>query len=184
MWTDGELRAVLDLGALIGVHDIAGTGLAHRPHIAIVDQLRGSLVCLTDATALGAGQALGSPPPTEGHDPGAELDRFIKLRDRRCRFPAAAPGPAPATSTTAAPGRTGPPRTPTCAACASTTTGSSTRHRAGGSRRPTTAAWPSPCPTARYGSATHPGSAPTSTSRPSSALARDPTGTGDVTISR
>jgi hypothetical protein len=78
---------VLDLGALIGVRDISGTGLAHRPHIAIVDQLRGSLVALTDATAIRRGQALGPPPPTDGYTAGSELDRFVRLRDRRCRFP-------------------------------------------------------------------------------------------------
>ncbi|MBB3083211.1 DUF222 domain-containing protein [Geodermatophilus sabuli] len=86
-WTDGELRAVLDLGALMGVRDIAGTGLAHRPHIAIVDQLRGTLVALTDATAIRRGEALGPPAETDGYTPGAELDRFVRLRDRRCRFP-------------------------------------------------------------------------------------------------
>ena len=86
-WTDGDLRAVLDLGALMDVRDVAGTGLAHRPHIAIVDRLRGSLVALTDATAIRRGQALGPPADTDGYTPGAELDRFVRLRDRRCRFP-------------------------------------------------------------------------------------------------
>ena len=87
VWTDGELRSVLDLSALIGVRDIRGTGLAHRPRIAVVDQLRGSLVALADATAIRRGRALGPPPATDDHDPGSELDRFVKLRDRRCRFP-------------------------------------------------------------------------------------------------
>ncbi len=87
VWTDGELRSVLDLGDLIGVRDIAGTGLAHHPHIAIVDQLRGSLVALTDAAGLRRGAALGPPPPSDDHDPGAELDRFVRLRDQSCRFP-------------------------------------------------------------------------------------------------
>ncbi|MDK3258700.1 HNH endonuclease signature motif containing protein [Blastococcus capsensis] len=87
VWTDGELRSVLDLGALIGLRDVSGTGLAHRPHIAIVDQLRGSLVALTDAAAVRRGEALGPPPETVGYTPGAELDRFVRLRDRRCRFP-------------------------------------------------------------------------------------------------
>jgi hypothetical protein len=87
VWTDGELRSVLDVGALMGVHDVAGTGLAHRPRIAIVDRLRGSLVALTDATAIRRGQALGPPPETDGYTPGAELDRFVRLRDLRCRFP-------------------------------------------------------------------------------------------------
>jgi transposase-like protein len=86
-WTDGELRDVLDLGALMGVRELAGTGLAHRPQIAIVDRLRGHLVALTDATAIRRGQALGPPPDSDGYSPGAELDRFVQLRDRRCRFP-------------------------------------------------------------------------------------------------
>jgi hypothetical protein len=86
-WTDGEQRTVLDLGALMDVRDLAGTGLAHRPHIAIVDRLRGSLVALTDATAIRRGEALGPPPETDDYTPGAELDRFVRLRDRRCRFP-------------------------------------------------------------------------------------------------
>ena len=87
IWTDGELRSVLDLGAVIGVRDVSVTGLAHRPHIAIVDQVRGSLVALTEATAIRRGKALGPPPATDGYTPGAELDRFVRLRDRRCRFP-------------------------------------------------------------------------------------------------
>ncbi|WP_156036350.1 HNH endonuclease signature motif containing protein [Blastococcus sp. URHD0036] len=86
-WTDGEERALLDLGALIGVRDVAGTGLAHRPHIAVVDMLRGSLVALTDATGIRRGQALGPPTGSEAHDPSLALDRFVRLRDRRCRFP-------------------------------------------------------------------------------------------------
>jgi hypothetical protein len=87
VWTDGELRSVLDLGELIGVRGTAGTGLAHRPHIAIADQLRGSLVALTDAAGLRRSAALGPPPPSDSHDPDAELDRFVRLRDKRCRFP-------------------------------------------------------------------------------------------------
>ena len=86
-WTDGDLRSVLDVGALVGVRDVAGTALAHRPQIAIVDELRGSLVALTDATAIRRGHALGPPPETDGYTPGAELDRFVRLRDKRCRFP-------------------------------------------------------------------------------------------------
>jgi hypothetical protein len=87
VWTDGDQRALLDLGALMSARDIAGTGLAHRPHIAVVDQLRGSLVALTDAPAVRRGQALGPPAETDGYTPGAELDRFVRLRDLRCRFP-------------------------------------------------------------------------------------------------
>ncbi|MCA0144549.1 HNH endonuclease signature motif containing protein [Blastococcus sp. LR1] len=86
-WTDGEQRALLDVGALVGVRDTDGTGLAHRPHIAVVDKLRGSLVALTDAAGICRGSALGPPPATAGYTPGAALDRFVRLRDRRCRFP-------------------------------------------------------------------------------------------------
>ncbi|WP_158548482.1 HNH endonuclease signature motif containing protein [Blastococcus sp. TF02A-26] len=86
-WTDGEERALLDLGALIGVRDLTGTGLAHRPHIAVVDMLRGSLVALTDAIGIRRGGSLGPPGGTAEHDPPAALDRFVRLRDRRCRFP-------------------------------------------------------------------------------------------------
>ncbi|OMQ15123.1 hypothetical protein A7K94_0211685 [Modestobacter sp. VKM Ac-2676] len=64
-----------------------GTALAHRPHVALVDELSGQLVALTDAFALRAGGALGPPPESPGYSPGAELNRFVRLRDRRCRFP-------------------------------------------------------------------------------------------------
>jgi hypothetical protein len=30
---------------------------------------------------------LGAPGPTDGYRPGAALDRFVRARDRRCRFP-------------------------------------------------------------------------------------------------
>ncbi len=86
-WCDGELRGLLDVGALIGVRDLEGTGLAHRPRIAVVDKLRGSLIALTDAAGIRRGACLGPPPETPGYTPGAELDRFVRLRDRRCRFP-------------------------------------------------------------------------------------------------
>jgi hypothetical protein len=36
---------------------------------------------------LGARPGLGAPGPTEGYRPGAALDRFVRARDRRCRFP-------------------------------------------------------------------------------------------------
>ncbi|MGK5171951.1 HNH endonuclease signature motif containing protein [Geodermatophilus sp. CPCC 205761] len=78
---------MLDVGALIGVSDLDRTALAHRPHVAIVDKLRGGLVALTDAAGIRRGAALGPPPETDGYTPGAVLDRFVRLRDRRCRFP-------------------------------------------------------------------------------------------------
>ena len=81
------LRGLLDLGGLLDVRTLGGTALAERPRIAVADRLRGSLVALTDAAGLRRGGALGPPAGTAAHDPGAELDRFVRLRDRRCRFP-------------------------------------------------------------------------------------------------
>ncbi|MGY1714152.1 DUF222 domain-containing protein [Geodermatophilus sp. SYSU D01106] len=86
-WTDGELRGLLDVGALLDVRALGGTALAERPRVAVTDMLRGSLVALTDATGLRRGAALGPPAGTDAHDPGAALGRFVRLRDRRCRFP-------------------------------------------------------------------------------------------------
>jgi hypothetical protein len=87
----------------------AGGGLADRPRIALADAVTGALVALTDLPALrraascgaracrrrpaGCGHdltgrpPLGAPGPTDGYRPGAELDRFVRARDRRCRFP-------------------------------------------------------------------------------------------------
>ena len=75
------------LADLLSVRSVTGTALAHRPHIALVDELTGQLLALTDATGLRAGRALGPPPATEGWSPAAALERFVRLRDRRCRFP-------------------------------------------------------------------------------------------------
>ncbi|MGY1593493.1 DUF222 domain-containing protein [Geodermatophilus sp. SYSU D00708] len=87
----------------------AGGGLADRPRIALVDALTGALVSLTDlpeirrAACCGADgcrrdpascthdltgrPGLGAPGPTDGYRPAAALDRFLRARDRRCRFP-------------------------------------------------------------------------------------------------
>jgi hypothetical protein len=86
-----------------------GGGLAERPRIALVDALSGVLLSLTDLPGLRRAAhcgrpacrrhpercshdltgrpGLGAPPPTDGYRPGAELDRFVRLRDRRCRWP-------------------------------------------------------------------------------------------------
>jgi hypothetical protein len=68
-----------------------GTALAHRPQLALVDELTGALAALTDAPALRAaalaGRGLGLPPATPGYRPPAALDRYVRHRDRRCRFP-------------------------------------------------------------------------------------------------
>ena len=96
--------------ALAGLLDAtAGGGLLDRPRIAVVDELTGALLCLTDADELrrhatcGAGscrqhpgrcghdlsgrRGLGPPGPGDGYRPGAALDRHLRARDRRCRFP-------------------------------------------------------------------------------------------------
>ncbi|MCW2577589.1 MAG: putative endonuclease, partial [Modestobacter sp.] len=75
------------LADLLGARALAGTALAHRPHVALVDELTGQLLALTDATGLRAGRPLGPPPATDAYSPTAALERFVRLRDRRCRFP-------------------------------------------------------------------------------------------------
>jgi hypothetical protein len=75
------------LADLLGARTVRGTALAHRPEIALVDELSGQLLALTDAAGLRSGRALGTPPESPGYRPGAELDRFVRRRDRRCRFP-------------------------------------------------------------------------------------------------
>ncbi|MET0763838.1 MAG: HNH endonuclease signature motif containing protein [Blastococcus sp.] len=70
---------------------MAGTTLASRPTIAVVEELSGQLLALTDATGLrraaDLGRALGPPPATPGYVPSAALRAFVRARDRRCRFP-------------------------------------------------------------------------------------------------
>jgi hypothetical protein len=86
-----------------------GGGLADRPRIALTDCLSGALLALTDLPQLrrtaNCGRpacrrrpehcdhdltdraGLGPPGPTDGYRPSAELDRWVRARDRRCRFP-------------------------------------------------------------------------------------------------
>jgi hypothetical protein len=86
-----------------------GGGLAERPRLALTDALTGTLLALADLPGLRrAGHCgrpgcrrrpercthdltgrpgLGPPPPTDRYRPSAELDRFVRARDRRCRFP-------------------------------------------------------------------------------------------------
>ena len=100
-----EQRNVLsDLLAMSG-----GGGLLERPRIALTDALTGALLALTDLPGLrragccGARACrrhpercthdltgrpgLGPPGPTAGYRPGVGLDRWVRARDRRCRFP-------------------------------------------------------------------------------------------------
>jgi hypothetical protein len=84
-----ERQAALE--RLLAAQRLTGTALAHRPRIALVDQLTGTLLALTDTLELRhaatAGRGLGPPPATDGYSPADPLARFVRLRDRRCRFP-------------------------------------------------------------------------------------------------
>jgi hypothetical protein len=86
-----------------------GGGLADRPRIALTDALSGTLLALTDLPGLtragtcgrptcrrsparcshdlGDRPRLGPPGPTDAYRPSASLDRWVRARDRRCRFP-------------------------------------------------------------------------------------------------
>jgi hypothetical protein len=85
--SDGHAGAVAAVSALLRTRSLRGTALEHRPHVALVDELTGQLVALSDAFGLRRGQSLGPPPDSPGYSPEAELDRFVRHRDRRCRFP-------------------------------------------------------------------------------------------------
>ncbi|MFL6097415.1 MAG: DUF222 domain-containing protein [Blastococcus sp.] len=110
--TDGSSAAMSiaaeGLSQLLALRDIAGTALAELPHIAIVDQISGQLLALTNASQIRhaatcghprcrtgkrvcnhppAGPALGPPPPSSAYSPSDPLARFVRARDRRCRFP-------------------------------------------------------------------------------------------------
>jgi len=96
------------LADLLAIRTLAGTGLAHIPEIAIIDEISGQLLALTNATQLRhtatcgrpacrTGQrpcthppqcrGLGPPPNSPGYSPSGPLGRFVRARDRRCRFP-------------------------------------------------------------------------------------------------
>jgi hypothetical protein len=86
-----------------------GGGLIERPRIALTDALSGALLALTDLPEmrrvgtcgaracrrdpagcvhdLTGRPGLGPPGPTDGYRPSAPLDRWVRARDRRCRFP-------------------------------------------------------------------------------------------------
>jgi hypothetical protein len=102
--TEAQREHLADLLAATG-----GGGLADRPRIALTDALSGTLLALTDLPGLTragtCGRAacrgkpercthdlserprLGPPGPTDAYQPSAELDRWMRARDRRCRFP-------------------------------------------------------------------------------------------------
>ncbi|WP_281270308.1 HNH endonuclease signature motif containing protein [Geodermatophilus normandii] len=84
--TDHARAALTGLLAATG-----GGGLADRPRLVLTDALTGALLTLTDLPGLrraaAQGGGLGPPGPTDGYRPGAALDRHVRTRDRRCRFP-------------------------------------------------------------------------------------------------
>ncbi|MGY1847991.1 MULTISPECIES: DUF222 domain-containing protein [unclassified Blastococcus] len=102
--SDGQRAWLADLLGSTG-----GGGLAERPRIALTDALSGTLLALTDLPGLRrAGSCdrpccrrstgrcthdlsdrpgLGAPGPSTGYRPSGELDRWVRARDRRCRFP-------------------------------------------------------------------------------------------------
>ena len=100
--------AAARLAELFGLRSTAGTALAQLPAFAIIDELSGQLLALTDAAGIrraatcGApgcrtgtracphppsGPGLGPPAATDGYRPAAPLQRYVRARDRRCRFP-------------------------------------------------------------------------------------------------
>ncbi|MGY1669999.1 DUF222 domain-containing protein [Geodermatophilus sp. SYSU D00710] len=82
-------QARTSLAALLGA--TGGGGLADRPRIALTHAAGGALLALTDLPALHraarTGAGLGAPGPSAGYRPSAALDRHVRARDRRCRFP-------------------------------------------------------------------------------------------------
>jgi hypothetical protein len=100
--------AAAQIGQLLALRSTAGTALAGLPQIAIIDEISGQLLALTNAieirhaatcghrkcrsgkrpcTHQPNGPGLAPPPDTPGYSPADPLDRFVRTRDRRCRFP-------------------------------------------------------------------------------------------------
>ena len=102
--SEDQRQRLLDLLAATG-----GGSLAERPRIALTHAMTGALLALADLPELRrAGHCgaracrrnpagcihdlsgrpgLGPPGPTDGYRPSTRLDRFMRARDRRCRFP-------------------------------------------------------------------------------------------------
>jgi hypothetical protein len=101
-------QAAADLAAMLGWTTTAGTGLTSLPTIALVDDLTGQLLALTNgeqirrAATCGhrdcragrrvcthepSGEGLGPPGESPGYRPSDPLARYVRFRDRRCRFP-------------------------------------------------------------------------------------------------
>jgi Domain of unknown function (DUF222) len=80
-----ERRAAL--ADLLLARRVTGTTLAARPQVAVTHPLTGALLALTDATAIRRGDPIGRPGRTRAYRADAAVDRFVRARDRRCRFP-------------------------------------------------------------------------------------------------
>jgi hypothetical protein len=88
-------RAAFEVAAglpeLLDLRTVTGTALASLPMIAVVDEISGQLLALTGAAdlrrAAASGGCLGPPPDSPGYRPSDPLGRFVRARDRRCRFP-------------------------------------------------------------------------------------------------
>ncbi|MGY1680798.1 DUF222 domain-containing protein [Geodermatophilus sp. SYSU D01176] len=76
-----------ELADLLLTRRITGTTLAARPQIAVTHPLTGALLALTDATAIRRGDPIGRPGQTLAYRADVRIDRFVRARDRRCRFP-------------------------------------------------------------------------------------------------
>ncbi|UOY03558.1 HNH endonuclease signature motif containing protein [Blastococcus sp. PRF04-17] len=75
------------LSELLDLRQVAGTALTHLPTIAVVEEITGQLLALTNTAQLRSGRALGPPGATNGYSPSVPLQKFVRARDRRCRFP-------------------------------------------------------------------------------------------------
>ena len=105
---DPLAEAVADLAALMTLRTTMGTGLASLPTLAVVDEISGELRALTDGSEVRwiaawgrracrsgrrpcthppPGPGLGPPAATGRYRPSEPLDRFVRARDPRCRFP-------------------------------------------------------------------------------------------------
>jgi len=103
-----RLAAASGLADLLRLRSAAGTALAELPQVAIMEELSGQLLALASPTEIRraascsrpacragrtacthppAGTGLGSPPPADGYRPTDAQQRFLRARDRRCRFP-------------------------------------------------------------------------------------------------
>jgi hypothetical protein len=101
-------QAGTDLAHLLGARSVVGSALAEPATIAIVEEISGQLLALTNAGEIcrtatcsrracrtgdracahpPRGPGLGPPGDSPGYTPADKLAGFVGARDRRCRFP-------------------------------------------------------------------------------------------------